>query len=588
MNLDMPHSERLMNRVAPWSLLLVTLTLQTAAAQNFEPVAVPDLPQVDGSSVAWADFDNDNRLDFLMLGTTNGNASGAIAQLWRNTGTTFTNVAIDELPGLYLGCVAWGDYDSDGRIDFLISGSRSANGGISPTTQVWRNTATGFSNVTSSVFSDLPNASQSCAAWADFNLDGKLDLFFAGFSSTGKVAGIWLNTGSHFTNATSSIAPGLLGVDLGSVSVADFNNDGRPDLLLTGQLPNGQATIQLWQNNESGFENVTEALAPGLPPIVNGSTAWADFDNDGRLDLILNGESTTPRVTQLWRNTGTGFVEFEVEGLAPSRLGHVQFGDVNNDGLLDFVVTGDIVGMDTTAIWLNSGNGFTNSGLSLPGAFSFANGSAALADFDNDGRLDLLLSGMGPGSRTTTLLRNNLSIESNAAPSAPASPVATVEEGVTTLSWSPATDSESETNLTYNIAIGTTSGADDIVSANADASGFRKIVAHGNAGLNTSLKLRLPPGSYFWKVQAIDGAYAGGAFSSEQTFEVLPEAAPTLTIVSTGATVTISWEPATPGWILQESENINPASWDDAPSGSQNPVQLPVEDGNRFFRLHRP
>ena len=112
---------------------------------KFTKVPIPGLVGVAQSSVAWMDFDRDGRLDFLIMGSSNGLASGAICQLWRNTGNGFTEVSIPGLPGVYFGSCAWGDFDNDGLPDFLITGSTNSSGGLA--SQLWRNTGTGFTNV---------------------------------------------------------------------------------------------------------------------------------------------------------------------------------------------------------------------------------------------------------------------------------------------------------------------------------------------------------------------------------------------------------------------------------------------------------
>ena len=98
------------------------------------------LPGVFGSSVAWGDYDNDGYLDVLLTGTTNGNFSSAgISRVYRNNGNgTFTDLNAG-LPGLVLCAVAWGDYNNDGYPDILLTGY-TGSGYIS---KVYRNNGNG-------------------------------------------------------------------------------------------------------------------------------------------------------------------------------------------------------------------------------------------------------------------------------------------------------------------------------------------------------------------------------------------------------------------------------------------------------------
>jgi hypothetical protein len=121
--------------------------------------------------VAWGDYDNDGRLDLLLAGSD-------VSQLWRNTGSAFSNVTASVapgLPGIYAGSVAWGDYDNDGRLDFLLN------------SQLWRNTGSGFSNVTASVAPGLPGGYRG--SWGDYDNDGRLDLLLTGYPGAANCGG---------------------------------------------------------------------------------------------------------------------------------------------------------------------------------------------------------------------------------------------------------------------------------------------------------------------------------------------------------------------------------------------------------------
>ena len=86
-------------------------------------------------------------------------------------------------------------------------------------------------------------------------------------------------------------------------------------------------------------------------------------------------------------------------------------------------------------------------------------------------------------------------------------------------SWSASEDDNTASaGLTYALRIGTSQGEGDILDANANQDGSRTVSGKGNAEHNTTWKVALGPGTYFWAVQALDPSYASSIFSEEQTF----------------------------------------------------------------------
>ena len=428
------------------------------------------LPNVAYGSATWGDFDNDGYLDLLVTGTTNYGISGAISRVYHNNGdSSFTDIGAG-LPGVYYSAVACGDFDNDGRLDFILTGT--TNGATSGAiAQIYHNNGDGtFSN---SFW--LPGIFQGSVAVADFDGDGRLDIALAGINQNGSyVAWIYRNNGGGaFTLATS-----LTGVAFCAVTAGDFDNDGRPDLLISGY--NGSYLTTIYRNNGNfNFGNI----GANLPGARYTSAAWGDFDNDGRPDILLSGTSNGSGLggfARIYRNTGSTIFS----------------------------------------------QAFSNYTTSLPTNYS---GTVTWADFDNNGTLDILLTGtdgtyVGQNySRSQTMLFRNNSGVSNTPPTAPAA--LTFKRGATnlmTLTWAKSTDAQTTNSngLKYQIRVGTSPGGIQIESPASDLSaGYRRLVQAGDASTN-HWQLQLPPGTYFWSVQAIDTAFAGSPFATESLLVV--------------------------------------------------------------------
>ncbi|MEI8203332.1 MAG: VCBS repeat-containing protein [Bacteroidota bacterium] len=215
----------------------------------------------------------------------------------------------------------------------------------------------------------LTGVYQSSVAWGDYNNDGWLDVLISGMNGTLRVAKVFKNNGDNtFTEQTGIL---LTGVNNSSIAWADYNNDGWLDILLTGQSGTSTYVSTIYKNN--GNNTFTEQTSITLTGVGNSSVAWGDYNNDGWLDIVLTGYTGTARVSKLYKNNGDNtFTEQNGITLAGVQQGNVVWGDYNNDGYLDLLLSGYTGTSYVTKLYKNNGNNtFTEqTGISFTGVSS--------------------------------------------------------------------------------------------------------------------------------------------------------------------------------------------------------------------------
>ena len=402
-------------------------------AQKYMIEAVP-------GGVAAFDYNGDGLTDIFF---TNGASVPGLEKsgikdsnrLYRNEGgMRFTDVTAEagvEGVGYSMG-VAAGDYDNDGHADLFVAG---VNRNI-----LYHNLGNGkFEDVTARA--GIKSSMWSVAAgWFDYDNDGLLDLFVVNYlkwspaldrfcgkpdlslriycSPTyfeGQPNTLYHNLGNgkfEDVSKRSGIA-GHVGKGM-SVAFADYDSDGRIDAFVTNDTePNF-----LFRNKGDGtFEEVGllagVAFDSGGKAISSMGVDFRDYDNDGRPDLNITalGKQTFP----LFRNTGNG--DFEDAGYA-SGLGRLSlnvsgwcngFVDLNNDGWKDIFtanshVNDEVERMESAkfkqpnSIFVNLGNGRFEDASRAAGAdfrTARAHRGCAFADFNGDGKMDILVSSLG-------------------------------------------------------------------------------------------------------------------------------------------------------------------------------------------------
>jgi hypothetical protein len=564
--------------IASDSLGVATTNSFVLRIGDFQEIA-SGLPDVQQGAADWGDFDNDGDLDLLLCGRLPNNT--AITRIYRYNGNgNFSDlgVALPGISGTIPPTISWADYDGDDDLDFVMTGNPARiyrNDGNSTFTNI----ATGLSNSTGAV-------------WLDFDNDGDLDMVTCNNTipaGASVIPRIFRNNGDG-TFTDSGIALPIISL----VGVGDYDNDGDVDLALGGTyIKQTLATVLMRNDQTAWFTNGTAGLQ--VPGAV--SMAWGDFNQDGWLDLLLTGPSGNTNLTRLHLNNSNETFSVVATNLPGITSGTAIGGDFDHDGRLDIFLTGAVSSRDVNSIaqlYRNGGsNVFTDSSEPLTGTRWSA---AAAADFNNDGRLDLLYCGttnnLNNGSRTM-LLQNQL-VGSNTPPTTPTNLFTSnlTSNGVV-LNWSPATDAESGGNagLTYNLRIGTNSGGSQIMAASANPiTGWRRLARAGNAGTITSWPLRLPPGIYYWSVQAIDAGYAGSPFAAESSFAIFgPPQLTVLGLSTNGFQFSFSSRSGIT-YVVEYRDSLNLGLWQEleqrvGTGGTEIITDASANDAMRYYRV---
>ena len=487
--------------------------LPSICQAGFTPVFNNALISLYDGESSWCDFDMDGDLDIIVTGRNHYNNS--YTKFYRNNGNSFTEVFTNQVAGMYYTSVDWGDYDNDGDPDLLITGNRNGN----RTSRIYRNNnGNGFTNVYNG---QLAGVYEGEAKWGDFDNDGKLDIALTGQTNSGRRTFLYRNTGTGFSQVFSNQIVGLSDADL---EWGDVDNDNDLDLVVMGYSNSGPVTRIYRNNGASGFSHASNFYFTGL---YNGDCEMADFDKDGDLDLLIAGRNNSANQMLLYKNNGNSF-SYVYSGVYAMVESSVDWGDVDNDGDLDIVVNGrDYYWSPKTYVYRFNGNTYTSSYVNQ--VSNCYNGSTDFGDYDNDGDLDLLITGRLNYSNYFCKIYRNTVGTSNTAPSIPGGLNVSQSNTEFTFSWIQSNDIQTNNNsITYQVRIGTSPGASDVVGKEAQNNGRKWKPERGNAQLGTTYKIKnLSAGTYYWAVQAIDNSRLASAFSVEQSFVVAT--APNLT-----------------------------------------------------------
>ena len=273
--------------------------------------------------------------------------------------------------GNYPDSVAVSDFNADGKADIVV-----ANAGEN-TVSVLLNNGSGTFGANATYAAGI---SPYFVAVGDFNADGKADIAAANPQpDPSDSIKVLLNggTGTFGTPATYAT-----GANPAAIVVADFNADGKPDLVVTNRK---NKTISVLLNGGAGTFRTQVTYPAGARP---NSIAASDFNSDGKLDLaITTGDASTgdPSTVNVLLGRGSGVFAAPVSYEAGNVPNSIAVGDFNGDGKPDFATAN--IYTKTIGVFLNTGSGVFAAQASYPvGPYPY---HVTVGDFDTDGLPDL-------------------------------------------------------------------------------------------------------------------------------------------------------------------------------------------------------
>jgi uncharacterized protein (TIGR02145 family) len=523
--------------------------LTASATSNPLPFTTTNIPFVgvetinhylSNGNMIWGDYNNDGLSDILVWGRFEVDNEQRVI-LYKNSGNSNFVKQFEKNVNVYsYGSViaTLADFDNDGFLDIIVSMIFDSK--ANSETFIYRNNG----NETFTYLNLGLLGAGSSITLADYNNNGMLDMLVSGELIVDGSIGTTL----LYKNQGNGTFTNLPNIDIRSLSHSkvawgDYNNDGYPDILIKGVIPdNLDFFIAIYSNNGDG--TFTEKIDTKLPKLYGGEVSWVDFNNDGHLDFIISGGEYNLDSDNIivFKNNGNGSFT-EVFKYSSFVIYSHALGDFDGDGFVDIIFTGLQSSDNHKTTLLRNNKDFSFSELSGTTLVGRTNGSISWGDFNNDNKLDFGFFGQDNYVYSVELYQNQTA-RTNTPPTAPTNLRAQAKANAVTLSWDRATDAQTPSpGLTYNLYFKRLSDGKVFGAPMSDlVTGRRRLAAAGNKWHATSATYHeLEPGAYAWSVQAVDHSYAGGPFATEGTFIIVgPTAAyamPTTGVSRTSATL---------------------------------------------------
>jgi hypothetical protein len=256
-------------------------------------------------------------------------------------------------------------------------------------------------------------------AWGDYDNDGFIDLFVCNFHDPSGTQQDFLyhNLGDGTFQRITNLPMVNASAWATGAAWGDYDNDGNLDLFVTRPGNNGNGPNTLYHNDGGGkFTKVTTGLLV-TQSLTSHAGIWADFDNDGFLDLFVANfrySDTVPAPDNyLYYNNGNGGfqrVSFGAKSIGTGDSFDAAAADFNNDGWIDLVVAqGATYSIKENTLPFTNNHNRTFTLLTNSVIFTNLANSAAVAwgDYDNDGLLDLFVSNNSANSDLNNFLYHN-------------------------------------------------------------------------------------------------------------------------------------------------------------------------------------
>ena len=345
--------------------VLVAAPRSTASTNNFYTIPVY-AAGFSPAGIVLADFNGDGRLDIATA-----NVNGGDVTIMLNNGDGTFGAAVDYSGGGYLTWyLAAGDFNHDGKLDLAI-----ANGGTIQGNNQNLGILLGNGDGTfQPAVTYLVQAGTNFVATGDFNGDGNLDVVVtnATADSLSVLMGRGDGTFSPAVNYT-------VGPNLSWIAVGDLNGDGKPELVVAQANSMGTSQLSVFLNTGNG------TFTPGWTyqtSVFMGSLSLADFDGDGKADLLV-ADYYSNSTFSLFRGRGNGTFGNPAVHNIGFPTSSIAVEDVNGDGHPDLIC-------DTEpgfSVILGNGDGTFQPATSYGGIA--APGRLAAGDLDGNGKFDV-------------------------------------------------------------------------------------------------------------------------------------------------------------------------------------------------------